>query len=269
MTGILRDLRALCVVLAGAGLPGASATLHAGPPSAHMDYRAPKSITLGEPAVMTVRLTNTTGYRLMADFGVDDQTKFVLRQTKPDGTTVKVEPSIPPPNRMRTSRLILRGASHTAFVVLDEWLSFSETGVYRVDVEFQGAVAIDGGNQANVKRTAQLTMVVKPRDPTRLEKRAAECLKQLSSLAPGLESRAAATALTLMKDPIAVPYLELAVTRTRSPQFADALAAMNTSDAREALERLARHRDGEIRALALKVLGREDGRLLRTSGAMP
>lgn len=57
-----------------------------------------------------------------------------------------------------------------------------------------------------------------------------------------------------MKDPVAIPYLELATARTRSPQFVDALKAMGSPEAREALERLARSQDPHVRALAQKAL---------------
>ena len=76
-------------------LPGCSAlavAIDAAAPSAKLDFKLPKSTTLGEPAIMTARLYNTTGYRIMADFGVNDQTEFVFLQARPDGSKVRVTP---------------------------------------------------------------------------------------------------------------------------------------------------------------------------------
>lgn len=257
MAGWLSCRRALLPGLAFAGvwlLPW-PLTIEAAAPSAKLDFSLPKSTTLGEPAIMTARLWNTTGYRIMADFGVNDQTEFVFLHSRPDGSKVRVAPSLKPASRMRTSHLMLRDTSYTASVVLDQWLDLLQAGRHMVEVEFHGTVQIDGGDPAAVKRTARLTMDVKPRDPARLEKRGAEWLKQVSTLSPGSDARTAASALAAMQDPIAIPYLELATTRTRSPQFVDALKSMSHPGAREALERLARSQDQDVRSLAQKALG--------------
>jgi len=226
----------------------------AGPPSAKLDFKLPKSTTLGEPAIMTVMLYNTTGYRIVVDFGVNDQTKFVFDHMRPDGSTGRVAPSLTPASRMRTSHLMLRGTSRTASVVLDEWLDLSQTGRHRIDVEFHGSVTLDGGDPAGLKRTARLQIDVKPRDVKRLEKRGAEWLRQVSTLSPGSDARTAASALTAMTDPIAIPYLELATARTRSAQFVDALKARSSAGARAALERLAQSQDPDVRTLAQNAL---------------
>jgi hypothetical protein len=234
-------------------LPG-PVTIQAAPPSAKLDFKLPKSTSLGEPAIMTARLYNTTGYRIVVDFGVGDQTEFVFLHARPDGSKVRVKPSLTPASRLRTSHLMLRDTSYTASVVLDQWLDVAQIGRHTLDIEFHGSVQIDGGDPAGLKRTTRLMLDVTPRDPARLEKRGADWLKQISTLSPGSDARTAASALAAMQDPVAIPYLELATTRTRSPQFVDALKSMNNSGAREALERLARSQDQDVRSLAQKAL---------------
>jgi hypothetical protein len=256
MTGWLSGRRALvpAFALAFVWLRAGLVTIEAAPPSAKLDFKLPKTTTHGEPAIMTARLFNTTGYRIMADFGVNDQTEFVFLHATPDGRKVRVKPSLTPASRMRTSRLMLRDTSYTASVVLDQWLDLSQIGHHMLEVEFHGSVQIDGGDPAGLKRTARLAIEVKPRDPARLEKRGAEWLKQISTLSPGSDARTASTALAAMQDPVAIPYLELATTRTRSPLFIDALASLGSPGAREALERLARSQDPDVRSLAQKAL---------------
>ena len=257
MTGWLSCGRALlpALAVACACLLAGPVTTGASVPSAKLDFALPKTTTLGEPAIMTARLWNTTGYRITVDFGVNDQTEFVFLQTKPDGGKVRVTPSLTPASRMRTSHLMLRDTSYTASVVLDQWMDLSQPGRHTLEVEFHGTVQIDGGNPAALKRTTRLAIDVNPRDPARLEKRGAEWLKQISTLSPGSDARTAASALSAMRDAIAVPYLELATTRTRSPQFVNALKSMNSPDARGALERLARSPDPDVSSLAQKALG--------------
>jgi hypothetical protein len=256
MGGWLSCRRALLpgLAIAGVWLLPWSLTIEGAAPSAKLDFSLPKSTTLGEPAIMTARLWNTTGYRVMVDFGVNDQTEFVFLHSRPDGSKVRVAPSLKPASRMRTSHLMLRDTSYTASVVLDQWLDLLQTGQHTLEVEFHGTVQIDGGDPAAVKRMARLTIEVKPRDPARLEKRGAEWLKQVSTLSPGSDARTAASALAAIQDPIAIPYLELATTRTRSPQFVDALKSMSHPTAREALERLARSQDQDVRSLAQRAL---------------
>ena len=256
MTGWLSCGRAMlpAFALASAWLAPGLVSIGAAPPSAKLDFKLPKSTTLGEPAIMTARLFNTTGYRIVADFGVNDQTEFVFLHARPDGSQARVKPSLTPASRMRTSRLMLRDTSYSASVVLDQWLDLSQAGRHTIDVEFHGSVRIDGGDPAGLKRTARLAIDVKPRDPARLEKRGAEWLKQVSTLSPDSSARTAASALVAMQDPIAIPYLELATTRTRSPQFVDALKSMSNPAAREALERLAKSQDQDVRSLAQRAL---------------
>jgi hypothetical protein len=256
MTGLPPTRRAVLTgfALVALALLAGSATIDAGPPSAKLDFKLPKTTTLGEPAIMTAQLYNNTGFRIVADFGIDDQTEFVFSQTKPDGRTARVTPTIAMVPRPRTRHLMLRDTSYTASVVLDQWLDLSQAGRHTIDVEFRGAVQIDGGDPAGVKRAAKLVIDVKPRDAARLEKRGGEWLKRISTLSPGSDARTAATALVAMSDPVAIPYLELAATRTRSPRFIDALRNMPRPEAREALERLARSKDEDVRSLALKAL---------------
>jgi len=225
-------------------------------PSARLEYKLPKSTTLGEPAILLARLYNTTGYRITVDFGVDDQTEFVFRHTRPDGTLVTVQPSVTRVSRIRTSHLMLRGNTNTVAVVLDQWLDLSALGRHQIDIEFRGSVQLEGGDGAAVNRTGRLSIDITARDPKRLEKHAGEWLKAVSTLSQSSETRAAGTALAVMADPIAIPYLELAATRTRSAKFVDALASRTGPEARGALERLARSTDPEVRALAQKAIGK-------------
>jgi hypothetical protein len=255
MTGLRSSTRVVPgFALVLVGLMTSPITIDAGPPSAKLDFKLPKTTTLGEPAILAAQLYNTTGYRIVVDFGVEDQTQFVFSHTQPDGRTARVTPTIAPASRMRTSHLMLRDTAYTASVVLDQWLDLSQTGRHTIDVEFRGTVQIDGGDPAGLKRAAKLALDVKPRDPARLEKRGGEWLKQISTLSPGSDARTAASALVAMKDPVAIPYLELAATRTRSPLFVDALKNSRRPEAREALERLARSPDADVRSLALKAL---------------
>jgi hypothetical protein len=133
-------------------------------------------------------------------------------------------------------------------------MKFTQPGRYQIDVEYRGSVEIDGGNEARLKRTAGFVIDVRPRDPKRLEKRANDWMKQVSTLSPSRESRTAAVALTVMTDPVVIPFLELAAIRTRSARFIDALAAMKTAEAASALNRLAQAQDPDVRARALKAL---------------
>jgi hypothetical protein len=135
-------------------------------------------------------------------------------------------------------------------IVIDQWLDLSKPGRHTIDVEFHGAVEIEGGAPAALKREAGLTIEVKPRDRARLQKRGAEWLQDISTLPPGNPATTAATALVCMRDPVAVPYLELAASRTRAPRYIDALRALNHPDAVEALVRLSRGADPDVRAMA-------------------
>jgi hypothetical protein len=219
-------------------------------PSAGLSFKLPKSTTLGEPVFFTVDLHNTSGGRIVADFGAEDESWFIFRHTRPDGSSVRVQPSTTVPRGQRTRHLILRGNTYTAVIVLDRFLDFSAVGRHQLEVEFRGPVSLENATDVSLRRTATLRIDVKPRDAKRLQKRSAEWLKQVSTLSTGQQTRAAAHALTVMTDSIVIPYLELAVQRTRNSMFAMALAAHADPHAQAALARLAQSPDPDVRALA-------------------
>jgi hypothetical protein len=244
----------LCAGLAGlAGLVSAPA-VDARVPSARLSFKLPKNTTLGEPVLFTANLHNTSGGRIVADFGAEDESWFVFLHTKPDGSSVRAQPSTTAPRGQRTRHLILRGNTYTAVIVLDRFLDFSAVGRHRLDVEFRGPVTLENATDLALGRTATLRIEVKPRDAKRLGKRSAEWLKQVSTLSTGQQTRAAAKALVVMTDPVAIPYLELAVQRTRDATFATALAAHADPQARAALARLAQSPDPDVRALAERAI---------------
>jgi len=258
MTTIRASIRQpLCVLttLAMAAVIAAPATIVAAPPAASMTYRLPKSTTLGEPAILAVTLSNSTGYRIVADFGVDDQTEFEFLHHKPDGGVERVKPPRPAADRDRTAHLMLRGTEYRAMVVLDDWLDMASVGRHTIDVEFHGTVQIDGGGPAGLDRMKTLVIDVKPHDAVRLGKRCADWLKQVSTLSPDHETRAAGRALARIDDPVVIPDLELAAARTRQPIFFDALMNLTQPDAHAALERLAKSDDPDVRTLAKRALG--------------
>lgn len=218
-----------------------SSPLDAAPAAARLEYKLPKRTTLGEPVIFIARLRNTTGNRIVADLGLDDQTQFSFRLTDPNGRTTNVQPQPQslPTTPARSRHTIARDTAYTAAVVLDPLLNFPQEGRYQLEVEFRGPVALASGDQAGLNRTARLSMDVTPRNVKQLDKRNREWLKLVSAQSPTSEARAAAVALSRVHDPIAVPYLEQALARTRWPIFADALRAIGGAEARAALERLA------------------------------
>jgi hypothetical protein len=226
-----------------------------GQDSAVFEFTLPTTTTLGEPLILLARLRNRSPEPITADFGLDDQTLFTFRQTKPDGSTVTVQPR-PPRNGLAflSQHQIARRSTYPAALVLDEWLTFTQLGRHQIDVEFRGAVTRLRGGQVAVNRAVSLSVEVKQRNAGRLRRRCEQWLEQAGHQRPGGEARAAEVALSNVIDPVAIPYLEKAIERSNESLFFGTLIKIGGPEVLAVLERLAKSTNQVTAAQARSVL---------------
>jgi hypothetical protein len=171
--------------------------------------------------------------------GLSYVTEFVFEATRPDGVRSRIRPpgrdGFQPAGRLA----IPPGGREVATIVLNEWMRFDRLGRYRVALIFDGRVTANG-TPVTVERSGEWDMTLRPRDQEVLRSRCDEYLRAILGPSPGEQQRAL-LALTWIRDPVAVPYLlKSAEARQLALEEVNALTWIGGSEARAALETLAR-----------------------------
>ena len=233
----------------------------------------PQAATMREPLVLKYGVINQGGRPVMANLGYDRAGAFEFELVGPDGARQVARPQLrfTGDTTARPDEVVVAPLSrYEQRIVLDEWLTFPVAGKYRLVVRFYGVFSeVDsehpkttiGDGRRPPRSTPSLPprtfdVVVLPRDDRALEARLREIVTRLQ-LPPGTSDFSdAVNELALIRDPLAVPYLESALSTEVSPRFADTLARIATPEARKALQRLTAHPTAWVAASATDALRR-------------
>ncbi len=164
------------------------------------------SVSAGEPVYVRVWIQNDLSESVGLDPALGLDSLVDLTVTQPDGSVIHVSPPphggllkvpairIPPNSR--------RGAS----ALLNELYQFKKPGDYKLKIKLSGTMRMQSGRTI-VPPPQELALRVEPRNAERLE----EVCKALAQASAGYSNyealREAATALSFVQDPVAVPYL--------------------------------------------------------------
>jgi hypothetical protein len=193
-------------------------------------------LSLHEPVVLTLTITNGRRDPIQIDLGKDRKENFKIAITPPKGEKVYL-PQLRKSGFGRTGNVTVSGGqSYLQKVVLNEWYSFAETGVYGIDVEL-GKPAIAAGNIVGGQQSFRATLEIGPRDQEALA-------RGCEALASGVEASGSyersaenALALSYVNDPVAVPYLarSLMANKLVEPIAIEGLERIGTPEAVRAL----------------------------------
>lgn len=208
-----------------------------------LEIDVPGEVSRYQPVMLWYSIRNDSTASQAIDLGFDRIGNFTFWLSQPDGS---VQQRRPPAFRPRDygARLpvltLAPGESYRQYIVLNEWLAFDQVGAYSLRIELTGqaasALSIVGDGPRQVR--------IRPADPGQIE---ARCKSLLSSLVPvtrhDTDFRAAAAELAWIRHPAAIPYLEEAIAAEVNvdPSLFDALVAIGTAEARNAVIRLTGH----------------------------
>jgi hypothetical protein len=133
-------------------------------------------------------------------------------------------------------------AEYKQTVILSDWLRFASVGNYQFVLRYSNGAPQN--NQALVTVDGSPRRVsVRARDERYLQMRCESMLQNLMSLGGRRDEQfeGAVAELAAFRDPVAVPYLERAISAETSALFFDTLVAIGTPQARDALIRLSGH----------------------------
>lgn len=168
-------------------------------------------VTLHEPILMTVTITNDLSAALTVDLGQDQKEAIELSIRGPDGKVItSALPRHDGVSRIGTVQ-IPSGQTYKQTIVLNEWYSFDAIGKYEIAAHIATFPGQQGQLANGLDSSATLPLEILPRDSQQLDKVCAGLKDKIERSASYTDMREAALALSYIGDPVAVPYLQDAV----------------------------------------------------------
>jgi len=224
------------------------------------------SVSLNAPVFLDLTVLNRSAETVGADLGLNSKANLELTITEPGGGVI-------------TRRLSSEGfgasgevslAPKETFVerlLLNEWYDFPLTGTYRIKI----ALLDDSGTNDSAsagRPSTDFTVQINPRDPAELEDVCQELANKAISGATLEESMDAASALSYIRDPLAIDSLIRVLQHGSLVEHyaVDGLGRIGSPKAIAALEAAQNHPDEEVRAAARYMLEVLHGQAQGASG---
>jgi len=172
--------------------------------------------TLQEPIIIDFSIANEGPERIRFDLGGHGKSNFEFKIAAVNGAVIGV-PRLKPEGVGPSGEHFLEpGETYTQKLLFNEWYSFEEPGVYKIKAEMTGPLKTLSDNPVTVTTQGLISMQILDKNPARLEEICKKLLGQVVE-APGIaEAYKAASALSYIRDPIAVPYLEKLIVNEKS-----------------------------------------------------
>ena len=171
-------------------------------------------LSLHEPVFLNFTIENRTSDPVVVDLGANHKEAFLFAIVKPDGSKAEL-PQMSPEGSALVGKARLRpGQKYSRRLLLNEWSEFDSLGQYEISVRLiephKRLVPLAKPDIYNIYDTPEFrtTLDIGPRDETRLNKTCADLEIQTINADLTHEVSDAAKALTLINDPVAIPYLE-------------------------------------------------------------
>jgi hypothetical protein len=218
-------------------------------------------IVLHEPVYATFSVHNDTKASIRFNLGRNNKGLFSFSVTLPTSQTLQIPKLAPPPEgglHFVGEPLLKPGQQYTQRLLLNEWHNFPSPGTYRVTLNTE--IRFQTNTSQPVRTSGSTTFVVQvaPQDNARLARVCSELAAQALSGA-GVQPRVdAAFALSLVRDPVAIPYLGQLLEKGKSvEQYGiSGLDRIGTSEAMDVLLSNVQRAGPELRQQMIAVLRR-------------
>jgi hypothetical protein len=224
------------------------------------------SVSLNAPVFLDLTVLNRSAETVGADLGLNSKANLELTITEPGGGVI-------------TRRLSSEGfgasgevslAPKETFVerlLLNEWYDFPLTGTYRIKIALLDDSGTTESGSAD-RPSTEFTVQINPRDPAELERVSQELADKAISGATLEESMDAASALSYIRDPLAIDSLIRVLQHGSLVEHyaVDGLGRIGNPEAIAALEAAKNHPDEEVRAAVRYMLAVLHGQAQGASG---
>ena len=216
------------------------------------------TVTLNEPVFADFVVENALDERVRFDLGHNLKSNLEFNITGPQGLTSSGL-RLSEEGLGRIGRMSLEpNEAYRQRLVLNEWYHFAERGKYQIAARLSGPLKTESGQVVEPTQPESLLLEIGERNPERLRQVAETLMSKVLESSDAGDASEAAMALSQIRDPIAVPYLEKVLKEGRSAwQYAiPGLARIANREAVEILISALKGPDREAAALAKFLLKR-------------
>lgn len=215
-------------------------------------------ITLHEPVIIEFTLNNVFAESIKVDLGADRKEAFRFAVTQPDGVSRNLL-LLRQEGIARFGSITLQpGQSYRQRLLINEWTDFPLPGKYLVAVRLVNPVQTQKGLVIAKDAGFRATLEVAPKDPEKLRSVCETLFSQMAASKSYEQAAEAILALSHIRDPVAVPYLEksLVVGKLVEPFAIKGLAQIGNREAVQALISALNMRNRDIATLAQAALSK-------------
>lgn len=213
-------------------------------------------VTLHEPIFIDFSIRNELAEGIEVDLGHNRKSNFDFTITEPDGSITRA-PRLSAEGVGRIGRVSLEPKSvYVQRLILNEWYHFTKRGSYKIEGRLSGPIMTQSGLSVKPNRSEPLSLQIQPRNPDRLRQICQTLLRLAVESSDGQKAAESAIALSHIRDPAAVPYLEKGIRKGRLVwQYAiPGLGRIANKETIEILLSISKGQDPELSALARFVL---------------
>jgi hypothetical protein len=192
-----------------------------------------KHLTVGEPIILILEVTNNSDEPISVHLGVNRRTGFALEIRKSDSTILKGKH--PPEPDFGSTGVIrvdpLRTFNYT--VLVSEWFPPLSPGEYTLLVGLKHPVVTQGSKKTSNTGISALQLSIGGKDTGRLASMAEQLLGTILTNDRLDDRWFAARSLTYVQDPLVIPFIERALLSNRSVEqvLVDTLVEQASEDA--------------------------------------
>ena len=216
---------------------------------------ASRKFTLHEPVVLQLKIMNATSQPIQLSLGKNYNENFIVSFIGPSGATVQPR-QIREPGFGATGQVRIEpGETFKKNLLLNQWIEFDSPGKYEIEVRLAKAIENTQADPSVRMGSFHDTIEIAAEDSVRLNEVCAALASQVEMASSYQEAADAAQALSSVKDPIAIPYLERALF---SKQLVEPIVI-------DSLERVGSDKAVQVLILALTRLPNDEIVLVRNS----
>jgi hypothetical protein len=201
------------------------------------------TFSLHEPVLVELRIRNDGIRTVIANLGAEYKSSFRMTVTTPDGRRTgpllwEHQWGFAVSGRIH----IGRGEEQARRLLMNEWYSFNEPGVYQLEFDILDAFSTEDGTPVDAVVRGGLKVEVATRDEGRLRAACRSFAADAENAVAAQTRLDAARAMTFMTDPVAVPCVRSVLSHTTwvDAVLIPGLAKIQTDEAHRLLEELVR-----------------------------
>lgn len=165
-----------------------------------------------QPVIIIFTIDNRLKTQIKLDLGARKKEAFLFSMTSPGGKERRLPP-LPQPELVGDGLIRIEPQTeYSQELLLNEWTDFPEAGEYKLKAMLANEILTTNGKTFSVKAISEITFDIKGENPEAL-KAICEALLQRISISDGVEEKTRVSlALSFVKDPVAIPFLQKAIT---------------------------------------------------------